>query len=325
MNQKLTQQFRFSLVLFSLFTILYCSLTFADDLRDLLLPRDLFITQNLIPFPLDLEIGQISEKKRKIDRIFSLRNQIDYFHQFSKYQLEQAVEYKDFVTRQLLLEIDEQHLSTLKIVLKTSRAPLIVDMNRAYSAALIAKQLQQERLLYVAGYAAANTLTLQRTLTSQEQVQAFNAAWNAAQTSTWGAANKSMIRLSNIIRPYCSDTQQNAKKELEEASRKTIMETLTRLLPVLDETEPTLLAQKAYALSELISLNWLINNGAAFYENLFLTTYDFLSEPMEINSTKERLKSYIENPKTKNNPFIIELDFFLRKVDKRLRKFDAVP
>ena len=282
-----------------------CTVGFADDLRDLLLPWDTLVANGLGPSPIDLRNSRLTGKKPEFTYFFALRDKVSHLPDLSKAELEEIIKYKELLARQLLLEINERNLSTLSGLLTSKIEDGTFNANKAYGAAFIAR--------YVVNMDAARDAA---------RGAARGAAWDAARGAAWDAARGAAWAAAwDAARGAAWAAARDAARGAAwGAARDAAVGVLKTTLPILKEVDPTKLGQKAYALSELVVLNWLIENSATYYQRTFQAAYDSLDGSITIAQTKEIIERNINAASLAGNPFIIELKYFLDESEAEIGK-----
>lgn len=279
--------------IFILIVQCFCKAGFANDLRDLLLSGDFIRSQKLLPSPLDFTLREVTGDRLKIAHIFSLKNKLNDLSNLSKAELEELLEYRELITRQLLLDVNESGLSSFRGLLRAKVDATTFDENKAYTAAAIVKSIY----------------TLSSPWPAPKEV-IRDAAWSLARSASWGGA---------IGGSATAAAREAAWNVAGGAPRGATQEELKKILPTLGEVDPHLLRQKVYGLSELLTLNWMINNLFC-YERAFHAAYDRLDGLIAIAQAKESIERHINTQEFAANPFIIEYLYFLNESETEINK-----
>ena len=282
----------------------------AEDLRDRLLPRTFISAQKLIPFPLDLELGENCTKKRQIDRVFSLREQLEFIEEFSPGQIDELIQYSEFVTRELLLEVNKQDLSGLDAALiEVGVGGAQVNAKKALWSAFQARASMFSALEHSVTTVVTKALSGLSTNSISCDLYPQNCTW-------WIAARR--IYTSVVSGFWLRSNVRSVREEFTDASSEDALAILQGVLKNLPEKNPDLLARKAYEISKLIHLAWLVRTGPRYYEVFFHTAYRFpvITESWDIQKT--HLESEMSKEAVKDNPFVIELRYFLERAEEKL-------
>ena len=261
-------------------------------------------------------------------KLMSLRDKIKRLSQLSKAELEELIIYNEPLTRQLLLEISEKELSNLGAILESKAELDGVNANKTYIAAFLAKNkvniqapLDAAR---IAAIRAADVFDSAALLGVEGSINVVARAvaksdWNYA----WGAANDNARNAAwdATWGTVCRDACNTARLDAWEAARQSALVVLKTALLTLNELNPTALGQKAYTLSELVVLNWWIENSAPYFERVFETTYNRLDGSLTIASAKEMIEPRLNAPGLEENPFVIQLIYFLEKTEEYMQEF----
>ena len=186
------------------------------------------------------------------------------------------------------MEINERNLSTLSGLLTSKIEDGTFNANKAYRAAFIARHVVNMAAALAAALDAARD-----SARDSARGAARSAAWSAARDATRGAASGAAVGV------------------------------LKTTLPILKEVNPTAIGQKAYALSELLVLNWFFENCATYFKNAFQAAYDSLDGSITIALAKGTIERNINAASLAGNPFIIELKYFLDESEAEIGKLLA--
>lgn len=317
-NKKLIREFGFVFMSIWL-SQFFCVVGIASDLRDLLLSGDFIREQSLIPSPLGFVQWKVSGEMPKLHYVFSLRTKLDDLSILSKAELEEILAYRQLLTRQLLLEVNENGLLKLEVLLKSKANTMQLDPNRAYLAAFFAKRIQTREGLsfvnvvssaaafYVSNFARSSwgpdwrEIDAKKYYRNETMTNHYRSAWNLAE-----------YKFKFIGQNFDSvETPMDPTWRMASATvRHVLMETLSTPVSL------TALGKDTYDLSVLVTLNWLVKNSASSYERAFNEQYEKLDGSISMEHAKEEI---LKNRGVFDNIFDIEFTYFISQTEAKIK------
>lgn len=248
-------------------------------------------------------------------------NTFDRLESVSGSKIQQLLTRRIAIRTFLLDRLHEQNLMTLRSLIQTKRETDRTNFNpnKAYLAAFLAK--------YSVNLSAASKVV---------ESAAKDPAWDNEKHNAWISTSKTastapLFAIENAVQDaarYSSrndvwdntsdqawisiweNTESAAMDVVPKATKKALLE-IVPFFPSIAE-----LGEKAYYLSEIITLHWLEQNGSEHLKMAFNEAYQALDQLVTIQQTKEMLDRQLNSKELSGNPYGLELKAFLLEIEK---------